>query len=417
MAKCRLCGNSGLFLRVLDSGLCQGCDEKIRLVIKQNQDLVRNLNKTIQEIDSNQTTEKKLELFAKAIRLCNQLAEAERTNLLTLNEPAEITRNKLVDACEDFVEERRDSINDLSVVKISSFFSDVLKTRSHTCLLQYFLKPRSLTSILQGEWRSAWETVLFEDPRTTIKNLISYGLLKEGDLHDKVAFNLTVTELKRIITQSGNKPIGSKQQLVQQAIDITSTKDLSNLLKNNDIYICTNLGRVLGESFKQAEEIRENNAREEISRLVSSKNFSAAKKVKHEFEALHPWPALFGFSFDIDIPDPNKKSQLEIYKESGVVKAVQIMVPPKACEVCRALDGLIFDIDSAPELPPAGCMCNGKYVSTYLAITETWEELGKRFGIDLSGVDNIGPTIEELAKKYNLSPEQVKRFKKYRNRT
>lgn len=412
MAKCRHCGKSGLFLKLTENGLCSVCEALVQSVLKHNQKLVSDLNNLIQEISKELPFERTLELFDEAIRLCNKLATFETEGMLKLNEPATITRNKIILARDEFIDEEGDALSKHSVQQILRSASDIVKTRSHKCMLMYFLKPRTLTAILDGEWWFAWQDVLSENPNITINNFISAGLLKEGSKANRVEFNLTVPELKNLIASAGNKPVGNKQSLVSQAIELVSWNELSKLFKFEDVYICTGTGRVIGEEFKQAEALREIRAREKIAEFVAAEDFPTAIQIKRDFEALHPWPSPLGFSLNVDIPDPNKKSEIEKYKESGVVNKVKVLVPPNACEICQSFADKEFDLDSAPPLPLPGCMCNGKYVSTYSPITVSWKELGEKLGFDFSGVDNVGPSFEELAKKYNMSPEQVTRYKK-----
>jgi hypothetical protein len=42
----------------------------------------------------------------------------------------------------------------------------------------------------------------------------------------------------------------------------------------------------------------------------------------------------------------------------------------------------------------------------------SWKKLGDVHGFDFSGVEKAGPTFEEIAKKYNMSPAQVARYTK-----
>jgi len=40
----------------------------------------------------------------------------------------------------------------------------------------------------------------------------------------------------------------------------------------------------------------------------------------------------------------------------------------------------------------------------------SWEEIGAQYGIDFSGIENVGPSFDELAKKYNMSEKQISRY-------
>jgi SPP1 gp7 family putative phage head morphogenesis protein len=74
-----------------------------------------------------------------------------------------------------------------------------------------------------------------------------------------------------------------------------------------------------------------------------------------------------------------------------------------ACGVCVAMHGTEHPIGEKMSSHP-NCRC------VEVPITLSWEELGEKFGIDFTGVDKSGPTFEELAKKYNMSPAQIARY-------
>lgn len=74
-----------------------------------------------------------------------------------------------------------------------------------------------------------------------------------------------------------------------------------------------------------------------------------------------------------------------------------------SCPACLAMHGTEHPTSERMSSHP-NCRC----VET--PITMSWEEIGEKFGFDFSGVDKSGPTFEEIAKKYNMSPEQVARY-------
>ncbi|HQL28198.1 MAG TPA: hypothetical protein PLA26_06700 [Anaerolineaceae bacterium] len=43
-------------------------------------------------------------------------------------------------------------------------------------------------------------------------------------------------------------------------------------------------------------------------------------------------------------------------------------------------------------------------------VTKGWDELGTELGVDWSGVEKSGPSFEEIAKKYNISPERQRTY-------
>ncbi len=95
----------------------------------------------------------------------------------------------------------------------------------------------------------------------------------------------------------------------------------------------------------------------------------------------------------------------ENYKANGdiVQKWRWVAALDGTCPACMAMHGKEFPLSEKMSSHP-NCRC----VAT--PVTLSWEELGKQFGFDFSNVDKSGPTFEEIAKKYNMSPEQVARY-------
>lgn len=103
----------------------------------------------------------------------------------------------------------------------------------------------------------------------------------------------------------------------------------------------------------------------------------------------------------------HREAAHKTYEENAdVVKGWrwQASLDGRTCAVCISLHGREFPLSEKMSSHP-NCRC----VAT--PITYSWEELGERFGVDWSGVDEAGPSFEEVAKKYNMSPEQIARYK------
>lgn len=103
----------------------------------------------------------------------------------------------------------------------------------------------------------------------------------------------------------------------------------------------------------------------------------------------------------------HREAAHQIYAENAdVVKGWrwQAALSGNTCAVCISLHGREFPMSEKMSSHP-NCRCCAA------PITYSWEELGKRFGVDWSGVDDAGPSFEELAKKYNMSPEQIARYR------
>jgi SPP1 gp7 family putative phage head morphogenesis protein len=74
-----------------------------------------------------------------------------------------------------------------------------------------------------------------------------------------------------------------------------------------------------------------------------------------------------------------------------------------ACPSCLAMHGREFPLTEKMSTHP-NCRC------AQSPITMSWEEIGAQYGIDFSGIDNVGPSFDELAKKYNMSEKQIARY-------
>ena len=95
----------------------------------------------------------------------------------------------------------------------------------------------------------------------------------------------------------------------------------------------------------------------------------------------------------------------EIYKGSEVVNAWRWNANPDGltCPTCMIMHGTEHPIEERMNSHPR-CRC------VPVPITISWEELGERFGLDLSSADEISADFEEVAKKYGLSLKQANKF-------
>ena len=96
----------------------------------------------------------------------------------------------------------------------------------------------------------------------------------------------------------------------------------------------------------------------------------------------------------------------ENYKQNAdVVKGWrwQAALTGNTCPVCISLHGSEHPLSETMSSHP-NCRC------TSTAITKSWEELGAEFGFDFSAAEKVGPSFEEIAKKYNISPERQRTY-------
>ena len=74
------------------------------------------------------------------------------------------------------------------------------------------------------------------------------------------------------------------------------------------------------------------------------------------------------------------------------------------CPLCVSMHGREFPLSEKMTSHP-NCRCVAQ------PLTYSWEELGERFGVDWSRVEDAGPSFEEIAKKYGISPERMKTYR------
>lgn len=81
----------------------------------------------------------------------------------------------------------------------------------------------------------------------------------------------------------------------------------------------------------------------------------------------------------------------------------QAALTGNTCPVCISMHGSIHPVEEEMESHP-NCRC------VMIPVTKSWEELGAELGVDFSGVEKAGPSFEEIAKKYKLTPEQRRTY-------
>ncbi len=75
------------------------------------------------------------------------------------------------------------------------------------------------------------------------------------------------------------------------------------------------------------------------------------------------------------------------------------------CEACFAMHGTEHPMSEKMDTHP-NCRCVAE------PLTYTYEELGARFGMDLSAADKAGPSLEEIFKKYGIKGERAEQIRR-----
>lgn len=315
MAKCQLCGKSSLFLKLTKEGLCESCNKRVQEIVDNIHKKTDRLADLIKQINSAESYVETTALFNEAIALSQDLMKDEEQGFVKLVTPAKEIYKQLIESKDEYLSENTDSKNTKQTKPTIDNASDVLKTRSHYCMLMYFLKPRTLYSILMPGWKDEWASGLKENPDITIKKIVDAGLIIKAPFEDHISVNFTIPDLKELIKSKGGNTKGKKNGLVQEVARLYTPQELQPKFNHNDVYVCTEKGADIGIKFQSNEEEREKTAREKIQSLILQEKYDEAKKVKADFESLYPWPTPFGYSLDVVIPDPNNKG--ESYVDPG----------------------------------------------------------------------------------------------------
>ncbi|MBP7213502.1 MAG: hypothetical protein KBA03_04645 [Anaerolineaceae bacterium] len=166
-------------------------------------------------------------------------------------------------------------------------------SNTHLRLLGYFSKPRSISLASVGGWGAAWFSFLGRSPQDAINFFISNGLLKEANEREKVSFNFTVLKIKELLIKNNIKPRGNKADLVQLVVNHIPIGKLSEFFQYQDIYICTEEGKVICSDYLEREPIILKDAFDLSFSYLKSKNISAAAHAYLNYQSIYAWPNPF----------------------------------------------------------------------------------------------------------------------------
>lgn len=143
-------------------------------------------------------------------------------------------------------------------------------------LLCNFRSPRFMDEFVHSEY---WAEDLSEKPENVIKMFIDEGLVRKGDLNEKMDAKFKVSELKSL-SKARNLPLtGKKAALIEKLIQ-SDRSSMESLLNNAEILTCTEKGRAIADEFlKGQEEIKNRVELTTISLLREGKFREAIKTV------------------------------------------------------------------------------------------------------------------------------------------
>ena len=102
-----------------------------------------------------------------------------------------------------------------------------------------------------------------------------------------------------------------------------------------------------------------------------------------------------------------REAQMESYRANpNIVREWQwqASMDKSTCLVCMAMHGKRFPISESMSSHP-NCRC------VSVPVLRSWAELGEMIGVDATGIDEMGPTLEEQAKRYGWSDERLAQLK------
>jgi len=300
-----------------------------------------------------------------------------------------------------FIKKKRENKTAQKVIE-----SSIGKTElddNYIALLSLFQNPRSLDNL---HWQEIWSETLKRPYKNIIEDFIKHDLLTEANTKQKLSASLRVSDLKPILKKHGLKASGKKDELVLRFIENLPEEAEKNASSISNVYVCTDNGAELAQTYKNKVDLRLKNAKEEVKELIQQKKINKATRIIDQFYASLPPPMAHGGAMPGDaqaileiksVPDMTNEelekikleaasdaiwggkiggpkqflsvaykqmfkrtslATLEGYRESGVVKKVQIICAHDSCPICKTAAKYTYSLDKAlasPPLPIEGC--------------------------------------------------------------
>jgi len=348
MATCKWCEKSGLFLRVSDNGLCGNCEqivsadiEIIKKQIKESIDLVQNSNNTDTIVNRCDFLVEKLTYFEKyeekGIKTIpnyiqvylNYTLPNKRDELITegikreykkfLLELGELKtirgkyeklikfENRLGNLKNhlDFPESLIELESEISQIKekleSNKELEEVINSNSkinisHLEILEKFLKPTSIDSLVNGWWGKNWWEITKKPLAKAIEKLIKGKYLETPILSSIMDYNFKLSELKELCKQRELKLSGKKAELIERLISFDE-KGMSKLVENMDVYTCSQSGRKLADDYIETKRLEFDLAEKNVIKALEERNFIQATRTMINYESKQFFPRGMGINW------------------------------------------------------------------------------------------------------------------------
>lgn len=300
-----------------------------------------------------------------------------------------------------------------------------------------------LTKFISGadpnKFTAGWKEVLGEPPTKSARRLEADGLIERAGTFDTLNILLTLNDLKKLLTERGQKQTGTKAVLVSRLIECDFNKATA-LTKGSTVYICTARGNEIAQQIKEQLTKEKDEAERKVLEFLYQGNFIEASRTVSRYEAnqvfqrgigidwnssnhhkeakqleiifrqtpqllasvkndIYPARVIAGMLYlwgksDYTPPDSVLKDisinfhlgikviarmlvfyaqnlrSIEEYKESGVVKKIKILSAndQRTCDSCKKINGGVYSLNNALELPHKDCSCLDGCRCTYLPI-------------------------------------------------
>jgi hypothetical protein len=129
-----------------------------------------------------------------------------------------------------------------------------------------------------------WEEVLKEKTPKIIKLFLDEGLLRKGELNEKMDAKFKGSDLKSLLKER-NLPVTGKKSILIEKLLQSDREGMNNLLQNFDTIICTEKGKSIADDFLKKEEEIKNAVEQRTVHLLQKGKFYEARICIANYEA------------------------------------------------------------------------------------------------------------------------------------